>query len=112
MFGSHYVGGYSGVSFRVAKGVRFNLGGVRGHRVSEREVVAVSRGQLSFTSGRILFLGQRKAFEVPWSKLMAVEPYFDGIQLFTRNRQRSPLMVYRDPEMSELAAMICSHYLN
>src|SRR5947209_2153083 len=27
----HYVGGYSGFSFRIAKGVRYHVGGTRGH---------------------------------------------------------------------------------
>src|SRR5437899_5058857 len=33
----HWVGGYSGFSFRVAKGVRYHIGGTRGHYIEGQE---------------------------------------------------------------------------
>jgi hypothetical protein len=41
-----YVGGYQSVSFRIAKGVRYTVGGFRGEPISKEEFKAVDEGTL------------------------------------------------------------------
>lgn len=109
---SGYVGGYSGFSLRIAKGVRWHVGGSRGQRVSERAIVPVSRGSLCLTNQRIVFLGNPKSIEMKWAKILGVVPYEDGLQVQVSNRVKSPLFQFSDPFESEVAAVICDRYLN
>lgn len=109
---SGYVGGYSGFSFRIAKGVRWHVGGSRGQSVSERAIVPVSQGYLCLTNQRIVFLGNPKSIEMKWAKILGVVPYEDGLQVQVSNRSKSPLFQFSDPFESEVAAVICDRYLN
>ncbi|MBS1718858.1 MAG: FHA domain-containing protein [Armatimonadetes bacterium] len=109
---SGWVGGNTGVSFRVAKGVRFHVGGTRGRRVSERAVVPVSHGLLAITNHRIAFLGNPKSFEAKWSRVMGVEPFGDGLTVFIANRAKAPTVQYVQPELAEVVAAICSAYIS
>lgn len=110
---SGWVSGRSGVSFRIAKGVRWYVGGTKGHYVSERAMVPVAEGDLVITSYRIVFLGDLKAFDVAWDKVLGIEPYADGIQVLIQGRTRPPLLRYT-PECAddaEIVAALCSYYL-
>ncbi len=86
-------GGYRGVSIRVAKGVRFNTGGIRAHSVvigSHMEVA--DRGVLSVTSQRVVFAGARKAIEVRYERLLGLQGFSDGIGLQIANRASEPVL--------------------
>jgi hypothetical protein len=85
-------GGSSGVSFRVARGVRYHVGQVRGRSVvvgTELQVEDI--GILSVTSQRAAFMGDRKTMEFPYAKLMGIEVFTDGISIRASNRQKTPL---------------------
>jgi len=106
-----YGGGYSGFSFRIAKGVRWNVGGSRGHLLKETQWVTVSKGILSLTNQRIAFMGDSRSFSAGWEKVMSVEPFTDALRVHFENRTSSPTLVYDDPAQYEVVAAICSHYL-
>src|SRR5579864_7348210 len=54
----HWQGGYSGFSFRIAKGVRYHVGGTRGHSVQGAEVpTPIDRGSVTITDQRVVFQG-------------------------------------------------------
>jgi hypothetical protein len=74
-----YVGGSQGVSFRVAKGVYYRVGGFSAQPVVTQETVQVDTGQLAVTNKHIYFAGDSKGFKVPFSKIVAFTPYNDGI---------------------------------
>jgi hypothetical protein len=81
-------GGGSGVSFRIAKGVRFHTGQARGRSVVVgTEVQTADEGILSITNTRVVFLGSRKTIESKYSKLVNVKVYSDAITLGVSNRQ-------------------------
>jgi hypothetical protein len=87
-----YQGGYGGVSFRVAKGVRYSTGRTRGRSVvvgTELQVADI--GVLSVSSTRAVYLGSKKSIEFPYAKLMSVDVFSDGIRLHSSNRQTTPL---------------------
>lgn len=109
---SGWVSGHSGFSFRVAKGVRFHVGGTRGRHLSQKAVVPVSHGTLAITSERICFLGVPKSFDARWDQVMGIEPYSDGLSVFIANRTKAPTVQYVHPELAELAASICSCYIS
>jgi hypothetical protein len=86
-------GGSQGVSFRVAKGVRYRVGAMRGHLVTVgTELQVADTGILSITSQRAVFLGERKTVEIPYSKLLGMNMFSDAISFSLSNRQNAPLI--------------------
>ncbi|MBZ5640252.1 MAG: hypothetical protein LAO51_16020 [Acidobacteriia bacterium] len=74
-----YVGGYSGVSVRVMKGVYYRTGGFRGRPVDTTQTVQVDAGILGITTQNLYFEGTSKRFRIPYTKIVSFEPYTDGI---------------------------------
>jgi hypothetical protein len=86
-------GGSQGVSFRVAKGVRYRVGSSRGHMVTlGTQLQIADTGLLAITNQRAAFLGGRKTVEMPYSKLIGMQVYSDGISFSLSNRQNAPLI--------------------
>ena len=76
------------VSFRIAKGVRYNLGGFKGQSVVVgTELQVQDTGALSVTSSRVVFLGEQKTLEFLYAKLVGLEVFEDGVRLQVSNRQ-------------------------
>jgi hypothetical protein len=87
-----YQGGYGGVSFRIANGVRYSTGRTRGRSVViGTEWQVADSGVLSVSSTRAVFLGSTKSIEFQYAKLMGMDVYSDGIRLSVSNRQTTPL---------------------
>jgi len=63
--GSEYVGGNSGFSIRVAKGLTWRVGSFKGKRVQRREVKFVDTGIVGVTTRHIYFSGDFSKFRVP-----------------------------------------------
>jgi hypothetical protein len=83
-----YRGGYGGVSFKVAKGVRINTGQTRGRMVPVgTQIQAADAGIFSITDRRAVYAGQRKTFEFKYDKLVGVHLYDDALTLQVSNRQ-------------------------
>jgi hypothetical protein len=100
-----YRAGYSGFSFRIAKGVRFHTGGVRGRSVVVGTELQVSdSGVLVITSQRAVFKGLRRAIESNYAKLVGLNVFVDGIQIHVSNRQTAPL--FRVPNGFLVAAAV------
>ena len=91
----------SGVSFKIAKGVRYRTGAMRGHSVViGTELQVADTGVLSITSQRAAFIGQRKTVEMAYAKLMNVELFSDGIRFSVSNRQNASLFkITANPEV-------------
>jgi hypothetical protein len=86
-------GGSSGVSFRVAPGVRYRVGSSRGHVVTlGTQLQVADTGLLAITNQRAAYLGSRKTVEMPYSKLIGMQVYSDGISFSLSNRQNAPLI--------------------
>jgi hypothetical protein len=96
--------GSSGYSFRIAKGLTYRVGQTRGRSVVVgTELQVEDAGALSISSQRIAFLGGRKTLEIPYTKLMGLEVFSDGIRFSASNRQRAPLFTL-EPGFGDLAA--------
>jgi hypothetical protein len=52
---SSYVGGYSGASIRVAKGIYYHFGGMQGHRVQTSSLQEIDYGQALITTQNFYF---------------------------------------------------------
>ena len=93
----HFEAGYTGFSFRLTKGVRYNVGGARGRYVSNPETLkAVDSGIAAITDKRVFFTGEKLAREWLFSKLLACthdekQPY---TSLSVSNRQKVSGILY------------------
>lgn len=74
-----YQGGYSGVSIKVMKGVYYRAGGFKGNPIVTSNIVHIDTGTLAITDKHIYFAGSKKAFRVPYNKIVAFTPYKDGL---------------------------------
>jgi hypothetical protein len=101
-----YQGGYQGFSFPIGKtGVRYRVGGSRGHSVEVGTKLDVAdAGILSITNKRAIYLGSRKTVEMPYAKLANLTVFNNGLQFHQSNRVNAPL--FRIPRGADVAAAI------
>ena len=83
-----FQGGHAGVSIRVAKGLYFHTGGFKGRPVQVEETVYVDTGLLGITTRHIYFSGSAKSFRVRHDRIVAIQPYSDGVGI-TRDGVRA-----------------------
>lgn len=89
--------GTSGVSVRIAKGVRVHAGGIRGRSVVVgTEMQTVDTGVLAISSKRVVFIGPRKTIESKYAKLVGVQVYTDAVAISVSNRQNASLFRVED----------------
>jgi hypothetical protein len=74
-----YVGRSRGVSVRVMKGVYYHIGGFKGHAIDRTERVHVDTGLVAVTTKQIYFAGAKKAFRIPYAKIVSFEPFTNGL---------------------------------
>ncbi|GAB2660810.1 hypothetical protein GCM10027169_24490 [Gordonia jinhuaensis] len=100
-------GGSQGVSIRIAKGVNYRVGGVRGRSV----VVGTTQteqdtGDLVITDRRAVFIGGKRTLEFRYDRLIALEQYRDGIRMNVSNRQTASLFIVKSGSPTIAAALI------
>ncbi len=74
-----YVGGNQGISIRVARGLYYRTGSFKGERVQTTEILHADTGLLGITNKHIYFAGPLERFRVKYEKIMAFDPFSDGI---------------------------------
>lgn len=82
---------YSGFSVRIVKGLYYHVGQSR----PLKSVKTVDHGVLTVTSKRVVYTGAQRSVEIPYSKLLAISPYTDGIEFNVSNRKLPPLFKIR-----------------
>lgn len=75
------VGSHSGFSFRVMKGVTYRTGGFKGHPVETSYMENMGAGSLYVTNKNIIFMGQMRSIKVPYTKIIGINPYSDGMEV-------------------------------
>jgi hypothetical protein len=85
-----YRGGSHGVSFRIAKGVRYRVGAHRGHIVKEQRLLESSRGLLVVTNTRLLLHPSpgQKPVSIPLNKILSYQCFDDGIAVYKEGREK------------------------
>lgn len=76
-----YRGRRSGWSFRVMKGVTYHTGGTNLKPIENTYMENKGMGTLFITNKHIIFQGTTAAVKVPYTKLIGVTPYTDGIEV-------------------------------
>jgi hypothetical protein len=107
-----WVGRSSGFSFRISKGVSYNVGASRGRLVAQNAVVPVSSGTVALTNQRFAYVGNTKSLEFKWNKLLAVEMFTDGFMVSTSNRQKPVVFRVSNAEQMDVVGMILSSIVN
>ncbi len=74
-----YAGGSEGFSVRIARGLYYRVNGFRGERIQTSETIHADTGMLAVTTKNIYFSGSSKRFRIPYAKIVAFEPYANGI---------------------------------
>lgn len=81
-----YKANTAGLSVRVAKGVTLRSGGIKGGVV--KDLVPVAKGEFAVTSGRLVFAGDLKSFDVTLSKINHIEKLVDGLIIHSDGKSR------------------------
>ncbi|MCE5258549.1 MAG: hypothetical protein LLG44_05735 [Chloroflexi bacterium] len=87
---THYEGGSSRVSFRVAKGVYYHTSAFRGNPVQTTELVAIGYGTMGITDKNIYYSCTTKTFRIKLDKIISLTPYSDGIALQRDTQSAKP----------------------
>lgn len=101
---------YSGTSasIRIMKGVRWRVGSVTPHRITEDQITVLDSGIFYITNKRAIFTGGKKNTAIRLNTLLGIEVFKDGIQL-EKASGRSPYLLF-DGDV-ELAAAILTAIL-
>lgn len=76
-----YVGGRNGFSIRVMKGVRYNTGRMKTKPVEHTEMENCGKGSLIVTNKHILFCSNQQSLKLPYTKIIGITPYSDGMEV-------------------------------
>ena len=82
-------GSYGGASFRVAKGVTLRTGSFSAKSMSHDELKKVDDGMLTLTNKRMIFTGNKRTTNIDLRKIIAIEPFKDGIASQRENKQKT-----------------------
>lgn len=98
----------STASIRIMKGVKWRVGSVTPHRITEDQITVLDSGVFYITNKRCIFTGAKKNTSLRLNTLLGIEVFKDGIQL-EKASGRSPYVLF-DGDV-ELAAAILSAVL-
>lgn len=76
-----YVGGSRGMSFRICKGVTYRTGSFKGHPVERSHMDKIGVGSFAVTNKHFFFHCPTASVKIPYSKLIGVTPYSDGLEV-------------------------------
>lgn len=74
-----FAGGSTGASVRVTRGVYWRVGAMRGYPIETSTLDLTDVGKLALTESALYWIGEHNAFRVPTSKILAFQPYADGL---------------------------------
>lgn len=76
-----YVGHSSGVGIKVAKGLYYRTGSFKGNYVDTDSLKYFGNVFLGFSNKHIFFYSMDKSFKIPYSKIVAIIPFEDGLRI-------------------------------
>lgn len=85
-----FVGGHSGFTFRIVKGVNYRTGSFKGHPVEHSYMDNAGTGALYITNKHIIFHSSLRSTKIPYKKIIGLNPYSDGmgVQMDGANAKR------------------------
>lgn len=94
-----WVGGSQGLSFPIGHtGIRYRVGSFHGHPIEQQSLTKLDMGTLVVTNQRLAFIGQVKSTSVPFTKLLHVQCYSDGLAVFQEGRENPDFYLIGQPK--------------
>lgn len=105
-----YVGGYSSVSVPVplVRGMRFRVGGFKGHPIDHTIWEDGGAGVLHITNERVCFTGQH-SIAIPYKKMISVGGFEGGFLVQTSNEKKPGIFIVRHPELTTQMLTLASN---
>lgn len=101
-----WVGGTSGFSFRVAKGVYWRVGGIKGHRIEKQINKELGDGVIAITNYHVYMkTGQIDSMRIKLDKIISVEADAENVIIF-RDGARSNPICFSTPDAWFIANVI------
>ncbi len=88
-----YVGGSRGISMRVARGIYYHIGTHRSRRVELEKLELVAKGEFAVCSKNVYFLSTQRTIRVALNKIVSVNLYSDGIEIFKDSVNGRPFII-------------------
>ncbi|MDE6330737.1 MAG: hypothetical protein K2L83_08535 [Muribaculaceae bacterium] len=85
------VGRSRGVSVRVCRGVYYRTGGFRGQPVETTYMEPIGRGCVCLTDKHLYFHCPAKALKIPFSKILSLDPYSNGLGIQKDGAREKPM---------------------
>lgn len=95
----------SGMSFRIAKGVRYHVGGGSSQNVRE-DVVEKFDGRFCLTNKRVIMFAPKYGFSITYTRLMSMHPARDGIQFYDSAGKCYTMLSNDVPEICKRMSLI------
>ena len=94
---------YAGVTqrFRIAKGLSLCAGMIAPSRHTEEYMKHIDTGDIVLTNKRIIFMGKCGNKTIPFSKVLAITPFSNGIEI-DKETGKKPFFKCSDPEVMGL----------
>ena len=93
---------YHGITWNVrlikGMGIKSRAGWIFPKRHTEEYMKLIDIGEVFFTNKRIIFMGSHGNKTISWSKILAIYPFADGIQL-DKDTGKKPFFKCSDPEL-------------
>jgi tetratricopeptide (TPR) repeat protein len=108
-----YSGGSHGVSFPIGGGIRYRVGGYRGHVVKEDRLLETSRGVLIISNQR-LFLhpsAGHKPLSIPLNKILSYQCFENGIEVYKEGKEKGHFFSIGKGGSVELFGLCLGHLL-
>lgn len=86
-----WVGRTGGFSFRIIKGVYYRTGQIKGKPVEHSTMEFNGRGSLYITNKNLIFHSQQKGLKIPFSKIIGIDTYSDGIEVHKDGKKETRL---------------------
>lgn len=80
-FTREFRGGNRGMSFRLMKGVTYRTGSFKGKPIERSSMERIGVGELVVTNKNFFFHCPTSSIKIPFSKLIGVTPYSDGLEV-------------------------------
>lgn len=90
---------YNGITtnFRITKGISLRSGMIAPERHTEEYMKLIDTGDVYFTNKRIIFVGEHGNKIIPFSKILYITPYSDGLEI-GKDTGKKPFFKFHDVE--------------
>lgn len=109
---TQYVGGSSGVSFRIMRGVYFRTSAFKSTPIKTEYLSTEGIGDFVISSKNVFFYSAGKTMRLPFRKIIAIEPYSDGFSLSRDGVNAKPMIFTVDDPWFAVNAISSLRQLN